>query len=578
MMRLDVPARRRRGTAIARAALPRRPLRRRDVASATMIGVLMSATLPARLGEPARAMVLARRTGRMRETFPVLLGHAGLADRAQHRRAGPARRAHRLLDRPLPLAAPSGCSCSASRRCCCWSRSSLAPTRRAPGRLGPGRARDRDRPRRAGQGPHAGCVVFRDPRRGPVAALAQLAAWALQLLGLLRAVHRARARHEPAIGIGAAAAVLFAVNVTAVDPGDAVEHRRLPARHDQRADHRLRRRRRRRARLRRDPAGGRDRDRGRRSGCRRWSARASPGGHAPAGALAPRRCACARPGATENALSRDRAAAARRYPSRDHPERLRDPDLQKPPQPTELPGARHGATAGIDGGDARLPATDDETSSPRPASASSSSTAAWARPWSSSTSPPRTTAGSQGKCHEALVLNRPDVIEGVHASMLEAGAEVRRDRHLPGLAAEARRVGPRRAHARDQHARRPRSPARRPGETRFVAGSIGPTGFLPASDDPTLGDISLPRAGRGLRRAGARPGRGRRRPDHHRDGAGHPRGQGGDLRRPRGVRARPAATLPIQASVSLLPQGGKMLLGTDIAGGADDARRRSTST
>src|SRR6202453_2316309 len=32
--------------------------------------------------------------------------------------------------------------------------------------------------------------------------------------------------------------------------------------------------------------------------------------------------------------------------------------------------------------------------------------------------------GLQGKCHEALVLNRPDVIEGVHTSMLEAGAEV----------------------------------------------------------------------------------------------------------------------------------------------------------
>ncbi len=32
--------------------------------------------------------------------------------------------------------------------------------------------------------------------------------------------------------------------------------------------------------------------------------------------------------------------------------------------------------------------------------------------------------GLQGKCHEALVLNRPDVIEGVHASMVEAGAEV----------------------------------------------------------------------------------------------------------------------------------------------------------
>ena len=59
---------------IVRAALPNRPVRRRDVTSATMIGVLMSATLPARLGEPARAMTLARRIGRMRETFPVILG------------------------------------------------------------------------------------------------------------------------------------------------------------------------------------------------------------------------------------------------------------------------------------------------------------------------------------------------------------------------------------------------------------------------------------------------------------------------------------------------------------------------
>src|SRR6201982_1842001 len=32
--------------------------------------------------------------------------------------------------------------------------------------------------------------------------------------------------------------------------------------------------------------------------------------------------------------------------------------------------------------------------------------------------------GLQGKCHEALVLNRPDVIEGVHLSMLDAGANV----------------------------------------------------------------------------------------------------------------------------------------------------------
>src|ERR1051325_5350643 len=29
-----------------------------------------------------------------------------------------------------------------------------------------------------------------------------------------------------------------------------------------------------------------------------------------------------------------------------------------------------------------------------------------------------------GRCHEALVLNRPDVIQGVHESMIDVGAEV----------------------------------------------------------------------------------------------------------------------------------------------------------
>ena len=40
----------------------------------TFIGVLMSSTLPARLGEPSRALVVARRTGRPRENLPVVLG------------------------------------------------------------------------------------------------------------------------------------------------------------------------------------------------------------------------------------------------------------------------------------------------------------------------------------------------------------------------------------------------------------------------------------------------------------------------------------------------------------------------
>ena len=96
--------------------------------------------------------------------------------------------------------------------------------------------------------------------------------------------------------------------------------------------------------------------------------------------------------------------------------------------------------------------------------------------------------GLPGKCHEALVLNRPDVIEGVHASMLEAGAEVvetdtfqasRLKLDEWGLADHTVEINTKAAEIARKAA----------GEHRFVAGSIGPTGFLPASDDPTLGQI-----------------------------------------------------------------------------------------
>ena len=62
----------------------------------------------------------------------------------------------------------------------------------------------------------AGLVVFRDPRRGVIASAAQLGAWAIQLAAcwaLLAALGL-----DDQAGIGAAAAVLFAVNVTAVVP------------------------------------------------------------------------------------------------------------------------------------------------------------------------------------------------------------------------------------------------------------------------------------------------------------------------------------------------------------------------
>jgi phosphatidyl-myo-inositol alpha-mannosyltransferase len=200
--------------AIARAALPHSPVRRRDVTSATMIGVLMSATLPARLGEPARAMVLARRTGRIRFTFPVLLGT--LVSQTVLNIAALA-----LLG--VIIVASTNLFHSASTQLFIFSLAPLlallavilAPVVvRRP--LGTGRlARISEAIRAALLRVRKGLTVFRDPRYGPIAAVAQLAAWGIQLSSCLL-LFDALGMHG--VGIGAAAAVLFAVNVTAVVP------------------------------------------------------------------------------------------------------------------------------------------------------------------------------------------------------------------------------------------------------------------------------------------------------------------------------------------------------------------------
>src|ERR1041385_5102909 len=98
--------------------------------------------------------------------------------------------------------------------------------------------------------------------------------------------------------------------------------------------------------------------------------------------------------------------------------------------------------------------------------------------------------GLEGKCHEALVLHRPDVIEGVHASMLEAGAEVVETDTFQGsrLKLEEWGLG---EHTLEVNTRAAQIARKAAGESRFVAGSIGPTGYLPASDDPTLGGITF---------------------------------------------------------------------------------------
>src|ERR1041384_6662267 len=93
-----------------------------------------------------------------------------------------------------------------------------------------------------------------------------------------------------------------------------------------------------------------------------------------------------------------------------------------------------------------------------------------------------------GRCHEALVLNRPDVIQGVHESMVEAGAQVVETDTFQGsrLKLEEWGLG---EHTYEINRKAAEIARKAVGEHNFVAGSIGPTGPLPASDAPTLGSM-----------------------------------------------------------------------------------------
>jgi phosphatidylinositol alpha-mannosyltransferase len=201
--------------AILKAALPQARPRFADAMQGTTIGVLMSATLPARLGEPSRALIVARRLGRPREYLPVVLGTIvsqtllnvlallilggvmfttiGLFPGRQQAllwyAVAPFAVLCAVLVMPLVLRRGGG-SAGIAR----WSSAAHAGVERV----------------------RSGLTVYRRPKLGATALVAQLAAWGLQwlscyvLLVALGLDHRA--------DLGAAAAVLFAVNVTAVLP------------------------------------------------------------------------------------------------------------------------------------------------------------------------------------------------------------------------------------------------------------------------------------------------------------------------------------------------------------------------
>jgi phosphatidylinositol alpha-mannosyltransferase len=203
--------------AILRAAMPQARLRPADALQGTFIGVLMSATLPARLGEPSRALIVARRTGRPREHLPTVIGTIvsqtlmnvaalALLGVVMFSTVSVFSERHKalILFAIAPLAilaavlvAPAvlrTTGTSRSRRAQAWIR----------------------RTRAAAAQVRQGVRVFRNPRLGAAATVLQLGAWAIQWLScyaLLVALGL-----DDLAGMGAAAAVLFAVNVTAVLP------------------------------------------------------------------------------------------------------------------------------------------------------------------------------------------------------------------------------------------------------------------------------------------------------------------------------------------------------------------------
>lgn len=202
---------------ILRSAPTWRPARRRDAMQGTFIGVLMSSTLPARLGEPSRALIVARRLGRARETLPVVLGTMvsqtllnvfalTILGVAVFSTVDPFDGRHSALVAAaiVPLAAVLAVVVAPALA----PSSALTPSARLRAlRQGLSTALARL---------SEGLALFRQPRRALAATVLQLGAWALQLLACWLTL--VALGLDGSVGLAGAAAVLFAVNATAVLP------------------------------------------------------------------------------------------------------------------------------------------------------------------------------------------------------------------------------------------------------------------------------------------------------------------------------------------------------------------------
>jgi phosphatidylinositol alpha-mannosyltransferase len=201
---------------IAKSAMPRSGLKRRDFASATMIGVLMSATLPARLGEPARAISLARHTGRAKDNLPVVVGTIVSQTMLNILAI--------LMLGAFVLTSMDNLFHSATKQILLFSlipAALLLAVVIAPTVLG--NQNGDSRLSKIGAAIHSvmlqvrsGLKVFKHPRYGVPAVALQLFAWVIQMLSCWALMFALGL--ESQAGLAASAAVLLAVNVTAVVP------------------------------------------------------------------------------------------------------------------------------------------------------------------------------------------------------------------------------------------------------------------------------------------------------------------------------------------------------------------------
>jgi phosphatidyl-myo-inositol alpha-mannosyltransferase len=201
-----------------RAALPETRIPWPAVIRATMIGVMASAVVPGRIGEPTRVVVLSRRLdGPNKRQIPIVAGTV-FSQTLINLLALAILAAVTFTSVPLLSGHPAGIATAIAIPLLICALVVSGPRLLALGQ----RARSRRIARWANTLARLfvlarhGLIVFARPRFGVTAVAAQLLAWVLQWLACYMVLLALGLQHKA--GPAAAAAILLAVNVSAILP------------------------------------------------------------------------------------------------------------------------------------------------------------------------------------------------------------------------------------------------------------------------------------------------------------------------------------------------------------------------